>query len=122
MEGRLHLPGDAAWEELRVEPLTPAVIAGLDPVGRRAVAARLEDRLQDWGDDRPREDRPRYRDLWQPLLAALAAHAARPGVPSCPVCRAWADGWAAKLAGLRRGLAEGAPVCRAHLTGPENAV
>jgi hypothetical protein len=122
MEGRWHLPGDGSWEELRVEALTPAVAAALDPLARRVLASRLEDRLQDWGDERPRDDHPAsYRELWQPLLAALSGHAAEGGGPTCPVCRAWADGWVAKLAGLREGLACGAPVCRAHLTGPENA-
>ncbi|MBA4186629.1 MAG: hypothetical protein C0467_01285 [Planctomycetaceae bacterium] len=39
---------------------------------------------------------------------------------TCPVCRA--SGWAAKLSGLRRGLEQGSPVCRGHLSGPDGVI
>src|SRR5262249_7766308 len=35
-------------------------------------------------------------------------------------CRVWSEGKTTMLDGLRDGLAAGAPVCRAHLTGSEN--
>jgi hypothetical protein len=34
----------------------------------------------------------------------------------------WSEGWIAKLKGLREGLTCGLPVCRTHLTGPENVI
>ncbi len=41
---------------------------------------------------------------------------------TCPVCCAAEGDWIAKLTGMRDGLSRGIPICRGHLSGPENVI